>query len=117
MKKSFFQIIFFLFISFTITAKAQEEHPAKPNQLLLSNTYPNPAASILHLTVYSPNDMHVQLVVLDMSGHILINQNTAALTGENDLQITVSALKPGMYLIKAICMDGCETTVRRFIKQ
>jgi hypothetical protein len=70
------------------------------NSLMLQN-YPNPSNAISHLTYHLPNEVQVQLLVLDYTGRIitkLVNSRQAA--GDYELNFDASPLSAGVYFIK-----------------
>jgi hypothetical protein len=56
-------------------------------------------------------------VVSDLSGRTILSQNVQIVAGDNLTTVNVSALASGTYTIKAICANGCETTITKFVKQ
>ena len=89
----------------------------KPVSLTLSNVYPNPAVDKIIAAVESPVTGKVTLVITDMAGKV-IGQKAAVLNvGDNLLDMNVAQLPSGSYLVKVICDNGCETSVRKFSKQ
>jgi len=89
----------------------------KVGKLELSNAYPNPAISILNVVVASPKADKITLIVTDVAGKLVMQQQLPVNSGDNILKLDVNTLKSGSYLIKAICEDGCETAVKKFVKQ
>ena len=89
----------------------------KASQLSLTTLYPNPAVDQLHVLVASPKNDHITLLVTDQNGRTVLTQYESIVNGENNIQLQVSTLAKGNYLIKAVCAAGCETASGRFIKQ
>ena len=89
----------------------------KPSVLQLSAVYPNPVRSQLNLVIASPSVENVKIVITDLSGRQLMQQSFKMIGGDNNVQLPVSGLAKGSYLVKAICLNGCETTVQKFIKE
>jgi hypothetical protein len=90
---------------------------SKTNNLMLSSLYPNPTKSILNLVITTPANKKINLVVTDVTGRLVLQQSANMISGDNNLQLNVEKLAPGTYMIKAICADGCETAVSKFVKQ
>lgn len=88
----------------------------KVQQISIASVYPNPVRNTVNVQIVSPAIETVSLIVTDITGKVLIQKNTALAAGDNTKQIDVSALSQGTYLIKAICANGCETTVFKFAK-
>ena len=89
----------------------------KLNKLELTSVYPNPTISTLNVVVSSPKADKVTFVVSDITGKVIMNQVMQVVVGDNNLPINVSHIAKGTYTIKAICADGCETAISKFVKQ
>jgi hypothetical protein len=85
--------------------------------LALQVVYPNPVESLLNTVITSPKNDRITLVVMDLAGKVLLQNNQQLVAGDNNLQLQVGNLTSGTYLVKAICADGCETMVKQFIKK
>ncbi len=88
----------------------------KPTKLELASVYPNPVTDKLNVVVASPKADRVTFVVMDLAGKVIMSQLVSINNGDNNVQLNVSALGKGTYTIKAICADGCETAISKFIK-
>jgi hypothetical protein len=88
----------------------------KATQVNITGVYPNPARNTLSVSIASPSTETVNLVITDISGKVLMQQNIALTTGDNVQQIDVSKLSQGTYLIKTICNSGCESSLIKFVK-
>ncbi len=89
----------------------------KVNALIVSSIYPNPAKNLLNIVLTAPVTEDVTLVVTDVAGKRVMQQSSKLLSGDNNLKVNVSRLLSGTYMIKAICNNGCETAVSKFIKE
>lgn len=89
---------------------------AKATEITLSSVYPNPATRELNMIITSPRAEKVTIVVTDLTGKMIMQQNAQLVIGDNQSQMNVQQLAAGTYLIKAICANGCETAVQRFVK-
>lgn len=89
----------------------------KTNKLELVSVYPNPAKDALSIKVATPKADNVTLIITDMTGKVVLQQRANVIAGDNQLQLNVHGLSQGSYLLKAICADGCETAVRKFVKE
>jgi len=92
------------------------ELKSKVSEITISSVYPNPATSELKLIITSPAAEKVTIVVTDLTGKVIMQQATQLVIGDNLSQMKIQQLAAGTYLIKAICANGCETTVQRFVK-
>ncbi len=90
---------------------------SKVADITLSSVYPNPATRALNLVITSPRVEKVTIIVTDLTGKVLIQRATQLVIGDNQEFFSVQQLAAGTYFIKAVCANGCETAVQRFIKQ
>ncbi|HNJ58929.1 MAG TPA: GEVED domain-containing protein, partial [Chitinophagaceae bacterium] len=88
----------------------------KVSQISIASVYPNPVRNTINVQIVSPANEKVSLVITDITGKVLMQENTSLTAGDNVKQIDVSRLSQGAYLIKAICNNGCETAVFKFTK-
>jgi hypothetical protein len=89
----------------------------KVTDITLSSVYPNPTDRELNLVITSPRSEKVMIVVTDLTGKIILQRSTQLVTGDNQETLNVQRLAAGTYVIKAVCANGCETAVHRFVKQ
>ena len=89
----------------------------KSNEIYFSSVYPNPAKSKINVILSSPTNDKVTLVITDLAGKTMKQFATQVINGDNNVSLNVESLASGTYMIKAICNNGCETTVSKFIKQ
>ncbi|HEX5154116.1 MAG TPA: T9SS type A sorting domain-containing protein [Parafilimonas sp.] len=78
--------------------------------------YPNPAKNILNAKISLTRDNNVKLSVTDMSGKTIISKSTLAAKGENIIQLDISHLSSGSYIVKAVFENG-RTAEKKFIKE
>jgi hypothetical protein len=90
---------------------------SKITDITLSSVYPNPATRELNLVITSPSAEKVTIIVTDLTGKVLMQRPAQLVIGDNQSQLNVQSLAAGTYLIKAVCTNGCETAVHRFVKQ
>lgn len=87
-------------------------------ELIVENSYPNPAnsgASTIRLNMILPTNSPVQMFLLDATGGVLHQEVYAETTvGLNSFFMDIYAIKQGIYFIKVI-YDGIEST-QRFVK-
>ncbi|HXR84912.1 MAG TPA: T9SS type A sorting domain-containing protein [Hanamia sp.] len=89
----------------------------KLNSLLLNSVYPNPAKNKLNVIVSSPISNQISVVVTNLAGKRVYQQAFSISNGGNNLDLNVSNLPAGSYFIKAICNDGCNSAVSKFVKE
>jgi hypothetical protein len=90
---------------------------AKVNMITIISIYPNPVEANLNMIIASPTLETITLIVTDLSGKLVKQQQAKVVIGDNQLQIHVSNFASGTYLIKAVCANGCETWVQKFVKE
>jgi hypothetical protein len=88
----------------------------KVNQIRIASVYPNPVRNTVNVQLVSPTNERVSLVITDITGKVLLQENTTLVAGDNIKQIDVSNLSQGAYLIKVNCTNGCESAVFKFTK-
>jgi hypothetical protein len=67
--------------------------------------YPNPTAGVLNVT-YSSSKGTAQVTVLDLSGRVVMSQTQASAEGENTLQLDLSKVAKGAYLLNVQTASG-----------
>ena len=89
----------------------------RSTSITMSAVYPNPVKETLKVVLAAPVSGSISLVVTDLAGKMLMQQSARLIAGDNSLSVSVKHLPSGSYLIKAVCANGCETTVSKFVKQ
>ncbi|MFY7965989.1 MAG: T9SS type A sorting domain-containing protein [Chitinophagaceae bacterium] len=79
--------------------------------------YPNPVNQLLNIAIASPAYYKAKLIVADVYGKIILQKPIVINTGDNNATVLVDALAAGNYTIKLLCDNGCETTVKKFVKR
>lgn len=87
------------------------------NTLSLNAVYPNPAKNKLNVIVSSPVSNQISLLITNLAGKRIYQQSFSVINGGNNLDINVSNLPAGSYFIKAICNNGCNSAVSKFVKE
>ena len=89
----------------------------KAATLTMGVIYPNPAKDRLFVTVSSPKAEKITFVMTDLAGKLLKQQAAVLQAGDNSLNIQIDRLAAGSYILKAVCQDGCDNVVSKFVKQ
>ncbi len=89
----------------------------KPTKLELVSVYPNPVINTLKVSIAAAKADKVTFIVSDITGKAIISKVMNITSGDNTIQLDVNNLANGTYTIKAICADGCETAIKKFVKQ
>ncbi len=79
--------------------------------------YPNPVKNMLNVKIASSANDKIMLLITDINGKTIINNATNTGRGESIIQVNISHLSAGTYFLKAICSSGCESAVKKFVKQ
>jgi hypothetical protein len=88
----------------------------KVNQLELSGLFPNPASTSLNVVLDVPARDKVTLVVTDLAGRTLMQKAVTVETGTNTIDMDVSGLTKGTYMVRVICSNDCKSATGRFVK-
>lgn len=88
----------------------------KVESLTIAAIYPNPAVEELNLVIIAPAAEKANLVVTDLTGKVVAQQSLQLQQGSSRTSLRVASLSAGTYLVKLVCNNGCETAVKRFVK-
>lgn len=89
----------------------------KTASLNINNLYPNPVKDKLNLIISNEKNRKVDFIITDLSGKIVLKLSQQSLVGDSNISLNVEKLSSGSYILKAICDDGCESPLRKFVKQ
>ena len=89
----------------------------RPLMITFSSLFPNPAKEQLKASIESPKNGLITFLFTDMAGKVVNQQTAAVVPGDNLVTLSVASLPAGSYLVKATCADGCETSVKKFVKE
>lgn len=79
---------------------------------------PNPAVNVLNVLITAPARTRLTVLLTDLTGRILAQQPVQVETGNNTIQLNVSGLARGAYLVKLLCtQNDCQSAPARFMKQ
>jgi hypothetical protein len=96
----------------TIVVKA-----TKAAALEIVSMYPNPVTNQLNVMISSPIYRKATIVIADVYGKNIISQNIDLSVGDNSAALLLNKLASGTYTLKLVCDNGCETTVKKFVKK
>lgn len=85
--------------------------------LVLSSIYPNPASDAVNMVVSAPSSDKITFIVSDLAGKVVMQKAATMNSGDNNVKLNVQTLPSGTYMLKAVCANGCETAVSKFVKQ
>lgn len=83
----------------------------------ISDIYPNPVKENINVVVSSSSETKVDFVITDLTGRIVSQQNKQIIKGETNVQLSVSNLTSGTYLLKTSTNNSGEFLIKKFIKQ
>ena len=79
---------------------------------------PNPAGNVLNVLITAPARNRLIVVLTDITGRILAQHPVQVETGNNTIQLDVSGLARGAYLVKLLCtQNDCQPAPARCMKQ
>lgn len=82
----------------------------------LTSILPNPVINEAQLNIISPKKDMVQLVVVSMDGKLIQRRNVQLQAGSSIVNLDVTSLQPGVYMIKGTFENG-EGNTLKFVKQ
>jgi hypothetical protein len=86
-------------------------------EIQIVGVYPNPTKGELTVQIQSPKAERVSVVLMDISGKQVVQQNHVLVQGSNQLKLNMSGVAQGSYLVKVICANGCQTTATKVVKE
>lgn len=86
----------------------------KSNDFALA-AYPNPSSDRVNVAFISANRNHYSVKIVDVTGRVLNTVSGNAIAGENHIDMNVSTLSNGLYMIVVESADG--QSQLRFMKQ
>ncbi len=89
----------------------------KISALTLSALFPNPAISKLNLIIDVPTKDNILVTLIDAMGRTVKSEKTSVELGVNTLDINISDLAKGSYLITLRSEIGNQTTTSKFVKE
>lgn len=84
------------------------------NELDLFSVYPNPAINML--TILSSQASDVSIKLMDVSGRVIKEQAAHFTVDKNEIQLNISALSSGNYILKIDSEQGLTRTIQ-FVKE
>ncbi len=87
----------------------------KTNVMIVGTVYPNPTAGDVKVVVEAPGTLRTTLVITDLAGKVVYNQQQQVEQGSNNIVVPVSSLAAGQYFIRLVHENGSTGSVK-FIK-
>ena len=79
--------------------------------------YPNPVKRYINIMIQSPSNDNLTLIITDLAGKVVNKRIVNVMAGDNKFNFNLETLSAGTYIMKAICANGCEAAVQKFVKQ
>ncbi len=89
--------------TFTTAPRMEEGDVAS---LATFNIYPNPAKDHLTIVFSSDKEQAYTLRLIDVMGRIMMNQNHTSVVGDNQIELNLSEIPKGLYLVLMQNEDG-----------
>jgi hypothetical protein len=86
-------------------------------EIQLVGVYPNPTKGEVTVQIQSPRAEMVSVVLMDISGKRVVQQNHMLVQGSNQLRLDMSRVAQGSYLVKVMCANGCQTSTTKVVKE
>ena len=87
------------------------------SEITFSNSFPNPVKDKLNVVVSITQSENLTILVCDLAGKVVIMKNEKITKGDNSIALNIESLSSGSYIIKFICVNGCEKTIQKFVKE
>ncbi len=82
-----------------------------------NNLYPNPAKNMLTLVVESKSAEKATVMITDLNGRVMHNQQVQLTTGTNTVNVNVNRLAIGFYLATVVQSESGQKETLKFMKQ
>lgn len=96
------------------TAMGVEEEQASFTEV---NVYPNPASEMLNIQLSSEVNGKAEIVVTDMLGKVVKNDQYNIMNGNNNFMMNVASFEAGMYVISVRDINTGKSHSIRFVRQ
>ena len=99
-------------LSKTITVFA-----GKPMVLTINGVFPNPASEKIQASILAPQKEVITLLLIDATGRVMRSQRNTVDVGSNTVDINITGLAKGTYLLKVLDERNGVTVTERFVKE
>ena len=87
------------------------------NEIVLSSVYPNPANSLVNVSLYAPTSQQASIVITDVLGRPVMVKPVNLVMGQQVFTLNIADVPAGIYMVKAMCERGCRTSIFKLIKE
>jgi hypothetical protein len=98
----------------TFTTLPQKVTLAEETVTLLQ-LHPNPTSGLMNLDIHCGQDQSAVISVYDLSGKRVYNDNTGLTAGDQSVQLNLSALPSGVYVVEVLMPEGNQRM--KFVKE
>ena len=100
------------------TAQDEEQIVVIPAELSLDQVaaYPNPTHGRATISFEANRAMQVSLLVTDLMGRMIMQEQVAGVEGVNQQEINLSDVRAGIYLVKLTTDEGESKTLRLIVE-
>ncbi|MBY0477615.1 MAG: T9SS type A sorting domain-containing protein [Chitinophagaceae bacterium] len=88
----------------------------RPSMPAISGIFPNPSSNWVNLNIDMPEPDNVLFSVIDISGRLIMQKSVSTGTGSNTVQLDISGLHTGIYIVTLKCSNGSEALAGKFVK-
>ena len=88
----------------------------RSNELVVSHVFPNPAKDRLYVSIITPTTQNVTILLTDLTGKTVLQQNATLQKGNNTQTINIAPLSSGIYMLKVVCSNGCVSAVSKAVR-
>ena len=87
------------------------------NDIVLSSVYPNPANSLVNVSLYAPTSQQASIVITNVLGRPVMVKPVNLVMGQQVFTLNIADVPAGIYMVKAMCERGCRTSIFKLIKE
>ena len=97
-----------------VTGIFSEAQPESTPEILL---YPNPVNDVLNMEIKNLSSSHSSIQIFDAMGRVVLTKNVELVTGNQEVNIPVGKLIPGIYYLRIADASGRMEQHYRFVKE
>ena len=97
----------------TMTLKEEDEQQLSSTEIVI---YPNPVQNELNIQLPADISGELNLVIIDLLGHVVAEQSIQTGGGSNGIQLNISTIPTGVYLL-TVYNQNIALATQKFIKQ
>ncbi|MGB8190992.1 MAG: T9SS type A sorting domain-containing protein, partial [Chitinophagaceae bacterium] len=90
---------------------------AGANGITFIDVYPNPVKDNLKIKLASTTINKVDIVITDLAGRMVKQKSVQLIVGDNFIDMELTSMQAGQYLVKLVCSNGCEGAVTKIVKE